>query len=284
MNELRAIVTAGPRGPLLATRKAKRRAEADEPSLAALAIPRTESRKCNQRREDRHLNLADRAELRFRGRRIEVAVINVSRHGAMIEAAVEPRIGERMQIRFDGCNRTDCAARWLRNGRIGVEFAHETQVIAPAAVRELIVSGRREGERESAKPEERHERPPRQSLLWKAVLHWDHGTLAVRVRNISAEGAMLEGGEELAQDTGVVLDLGPGGTVSGRVRWSRSGQLGVRFDKRFDLRTLVPAERPRAAELPKVVKPAYLETELDADSPWAAAWDKLNPEDLDAAE
>ncbi|HEX9931805.1 MAG TPA: PilZ domain-containing protein, partial [Allosphingosinicella sp.] len=193
MNEVRAIVSGGARGSLLAARSRPKRGESDEPSLCGLTIPRTETRTCNQRREDRHLNVVDRAELRFRGRRHEVAVVNVSRHGAMIEAAIEPRIGERMQIRFEGCNRTDCTVRWVRNGRIGLEFSQETVVQAPAAVKELIVSGRREGELEREPEPAPSERPPRQSLLWKALLHWDHGTFGVRLRNISAEGAMLEG-------------------------------------------------------------------------------------------
>lgn len=281
MNELRAMVTQGARGQLLAARAPKRKAAGDEPSLAGFAIPRQETRSCNQRREDRLLNVVDRAELRFRNRKIEVAVVNVSRHGAMIEAAVEPRIGERMQIRFDDCNRTECTVRWIRNGRIGLEFSRETEILAPAAVKEAIVSGRRSGE---TPPEpDKVQRPPRQSLLWKAVLHWDHGTFAVRIRNISAEGAMLEGREELPVGTGIVLDIAEGGTACGTVRWARGGQLGVQFDARFDMRRLVRVEQV-AESSPALVKPAYLESELDENSPWAAAWDKFTPEDLGSDE
>ena len=295
---MRAIVAGERRGPLLASRSRPKRGETNEASLAGLMIPRTETRTSNQRREDRHLNVVEGAELRFRGRKLDVVVVNVSRHGAMIEAeAIEPRIGERMQIRFEGCNRTESVVRWVRNGRVGLEFSQETEIQASARVKELVVSGRREGEqqpeapvREPEQPEQPagsdhqpHQRPPRQSLLWKAVLHWDHGTFAVRLRNISAEGAMLEGRNELPQGTGVVLDFGEGGVAPGIVRWSRSGQLGVRFDGRFDVRNLARAERP-AESSPALVKPAYLESELDPDSPWAAAWDKLAPEDFDGDE
>ena len=286
MNEMRSMVVGGQRGSLLTARAPKRKAQGTEPSLAGLAIPRQETRSCNQRREDRHLNIVEAAELRFRGRKIEVAVVNVSRHGAMIEAAIEPRIGERMQISFEGCNRTDCSVRWVRRDRIGIEFSRETEILASAALKEKIVSGRREGETPPPLPEpdERAERAPRQSLLWKAVLHWDHGTFGVRIRNISAEGAMLEGREELPAGTGIVLDLAVGGTASGIVRWARGGQLGVRFDSRFDMRRLVAPERPVGESSPTVLKPHYLESELAADSPWAAAWDKLTPEDFDPAD
>jgi hypothetical protein len=281
MNELRAMVTQGARGQLLASRAEKRRREADEPSLAGFAIPRRETRTSNQRREDRHLGVVDRAELRFRSRKVEAAVLNVSRHGAMIEAEIEPRIGERMQISFQGCNRTECRVRWVRRNRIGLEFSKETEIHAPAAVKEQIVGGRRAGE---TPPEpDKPQRAPRQSLLWKAVLHWDHGTFAVRIRNISSEGAMLEGREELPEGTGVVLDLCEGGTASGTVRWARGGQIGVRFDGSFDMRQLVRAEQTSEPS-PALVKPAYLESELDENSPWAAAWDKFTPEDLGPGE
>jgi hypothetical protein len=281
MHELRSIVASGGRATLLAKRAPRRRSEDEGPSLAALAIPRTEARTCNQRREDRHLNVAERAEIVFRRRKYEVGVANVSAHGAMIESGIEPRIGERMEIRFEGCNRTECTVRWLRNGRIGLEFSRETVVLAPAEVKELIVGGRRAGE-EQPEPEKPN-REPRQSLLWKAVLHWDHGTTQVRLRNISAEGAMLECASEVPADTEVVLDLAEAGHVPGLVRWSRSGQAGVRFASRFDLRNL--ARQDAAHEVsPSVLKPHYLESELDPDSPWAAAWDKLSPEDFPPAE
>lgn len=281
MHELRSIVAGGGRATLLAKRDRRERRADEGPSLTGVAIPRTETRTCNQRREDRHLNVVETAELAFRRRKYEVAVINVSRNGAMIEAALEPRIGERMEIRFGECNRTQCTVRWIRGSRIGLEFSRETVVLAPAEVKELIVGGRRSGEAPSEA--ENPARPPRQTLLWKAVLHWDHGTTQIRLRNISPQGAMLECRQEIAADTAVLLDLGESGTAAGIVRWSRGGQVGVQFDSRFDLRNLVRSQ-PATESCPSVVKPFYLQSELDPDSPWAAAWDKLNPEDLDEPE
>lgn len=278
MHELRSMVAGGGRAELLVRRAPKRKAQDEGPSLAALAIPRTESRSCNQRREDRHLNVVERAELTFRRRKYDVAIVNVSKNGAMLEADLEPRIGEKMEIRFDGCNKTACAVRWVRGSRIGVEFARETVVLAPAQLKEMVVAGRRDGE--AAAPVEKPRRAPRQSLLWKAVLHWDHGTTQVRVRNISPEGAMLETKTEVPAETAVVLDLGDGGSPMGCVRWARGGHLGIRFDHRFDLRHLARPAPTAADGSPGLLKPQYLETELEPDSPWAAAWDKFVPEDL----
>jgi hypothetical protein len=281
MHELRSIMANGGRATLLAKRDRHEKRAEEGPSLTGLAIPRRETRTCNQRREDRHLNVVEKAELLVRRRKYEVAVINVSRHGAMIETDLELRIGERMEIRFGDCNPTECTVRWIRGNRIGVEFSRETVVLATGAVKNLIVGGRRFGEAPSEP--EKPVRAPRQSLLWKAVLHWDHGTAQVRMRNISTDGAMLECRQEIVVDTSVVLDLGEGGIAPGIVRWSRGGQIGVQFEERFDLRNLVKAQHPTEA-CPSVVKPLYLESELDPNSPWAAAWDKFNPEDLDEPE
>ncbi len=281
MHELRSIVAAGGRTTLLAKREPRRKKPDEGASLAGLAIPRTEARSCNQRREDRHINVVESAEITFRRRKHQVQVINVSRHGAMIERIVEPRIGERMAIRFEGCNRMECTVRWIRGARIGLEFAGETEIIASAEVKELVVSGRRAGEAppEPAEEVEKPARPPRQSLFWQAIVHWDHGTVQVRLRNISAEGAMLECQAELPVETELVIDFGDGGTAPGVVRWARGGHVGVGFHERFDMRDLARPERA-CEHSPRVVKPLYLESESEADSPWAAAWDRLTPDDL----
>src|SRR5689334_1360227 len=136
MHEIRTQVEKGVKRELFARKAA---AERKRPAgLAAIPIVRQESRRHNQRREDRHLNLVERATVLFRRKRFEVDVVNVSAHGVMIEADLEPRVGERMEIRFEDCNRTLCYVRWVRGRQIGIEFTAETVLIAPADIRELI--------------------------------------------------------------------------------------------------------------------------------------------------
>jgi hypothetical protein len=286
MGELRATVGNGERQPV-ATRSAKQKQGNGEASLVGFSIPRTEARTCNQRREERYLRVSEEAQVKFRNRNHKVMVSNVSNNGAMIEADLAPRIGERVQISFEGCIQTDCVVRWVRDGRIGLEFFHETVIVAPAKVRDMVISGRRAGEAASPAPApaadndpDRIDREPRQSLLWGAMLHWARGSQGVRLRNISTEGAMLEGSEDLADDTGVVLDLGEGGAVSGRVRWSRAGQIGVRFDERYDLHKLARSGSSAPVPRPEMLKPDYLENELDPASPWAGRWQTFDPKDL----
>lgn len=93
--------------------------------LAGHLVPRTQVRVAEQRSEARHAHAVDRAALFFRGQEHVVPVINLSTRGAMIEASVLPRIGENVVIMFEGCARMHAFVRWVRDGRIGLNFGHE---------------------------------------------------------------------------------------------------------------------------------------------------------------
>jgi hypothetical protein len=91
-------------------------------SLTALAIPRVERRSTDQRREDRHWGVVDRAMLTFRRKKQLVRVVNVSSSGIMIESEIMPRIGEHLGIQFEGFERLDAIVRWVKQGRIGLDL------------------------------------------------------------------------------------------------------------------------------------------------------------------
>jgi hypothetical protein len=279
MHEIRSQIETGVK-PELVVRKA--RSESRATGLANIPIARAESRRVNQRREDRHLNLVDRATIIFRRKAYEVGVINVSSHGVMIHADIEPRVGEKIEIRFEDCNRTLSYVRWLRGSRIGLEFSEETVLIAPANVRELIVSGRREGEQPPA-IKITAERPPRSNLMLRGLLHCGLGSLEVKVRNISAKGAMIHCEQDLVVGSPVVIELaGTGGVAEeARVRWCRSGQIGLLFDRNFDMRLLADGhDVVRTPSRPGYVKPDYLATEGSEDCHWVTRTQGLRHEDL----
>jgi hypothetical protein len=283
MHEIRSLMENGGHRDIVVAKGQARGPKAKMGGLAGIPIVREEARRTNQRREDRHMNLADGAVITFRRKRIEVEVINLSPHGVMIQADIEPRVGERIEIRFEDCNRTLCCVRWIKGRHIGLEFAAETVLIAPREVREIIVSGRRAGER-PAKLEIRPDRPPRQSLIWKGMLHFGIESLPVRLRNISEKGAMLDCSDDIYAETEVVLQLDGAGAdaVQGKVRWCRAGQVGVLFDAPFDMRILAgvaPAREPIAKAV-RYVKPDYLGSEGDEESPWAARTYGLRASDL----
>ena len=90
--------------------------------LCGEMIERAEKRAVDQRSEERHENLVDCSTLFFRGGVHVVPVVNISTRGAMIVCALEPRIGESVIIRFEGCSPIYAAVRWVKGGRIGLGF------------------------------------------------------------------------------------------------------------------------------------------------------------------
>lgn len=128
-------------------------------------------------------------------------------------------------------------------------------------------------------------RPERHRVDWPGELFWDESSIAVQLRNVSAEGGMLSGHADLGPGQEVVLALRSAGTVFATVRWRRPGAIGLKFDKSFDVAKLLRRAgggEPGGAEpaRPGILKPFYLRTEGEADSPWAARWERLRPEDL----
>ena len=57
-----------------------------------------------------------------RGREQLVRVVNISREGAMLTPALSLRIGEPVTLRLAGDVRVSGAIRWIRDGRMGVNF------------------------------------------------------------------------------------------------------------------------------------------------------------------
>jgi diguanylate cyclase (GGDEF)-like protein len=100
-------------------------------------------------------------------------------------------------------------------------------------------------------------RPPRHRLIRNGRLLWEGRTLPVRLRNISAGGAMIECDNELEPGTPVELDLSEAGTLTAEVRWSQQGQIGLHFREEFALGKLARTRRKTTA--PRMVTPEYLE-------------------------
>jgi hypothetical protein len=93
--------------------------------LAAEMVTRSQERTVDQRSEERHDEVVERAIITFRGQEYLVPVVNISSRGTMIESAIDPRIGETISIQFENCTRIQAFVRWIREGRIGLNFGHE---------------------------------------------------------------------------------------------------------------------------------------------------------------
>ena len=94
------------------------------PMLAGNMVPRAEPRRVDDRSELRHAGVVDAALLHFRDRDHHARVVNLSSRGAMLETALRPRIGERVLIQFPECSRVEGYVRWVRDGRVGVNFGY----------------------------------------------------------------------------------------------------------------------------------------------------------------
>lgn len=93
--------------------------------LAGDLVPRMQRRLIDQRSEDRHSGIVERAAIIFRDQEYIVPVINISSRGTMIECDIIPRIGETIVIRFEECSPIHGFVRWVRDGKLGLNFGHE---------------------------------------------------------------------------------------------------------------------------------------------------------------
>lgn len=72
-------------------------------------------------------------------------------------------------------------------------------------------------------------------------------TVTVKLRNLSTEGALIEGDQLPAVDSGVVFRKNEL-TLAGRVAWITAGRAGIKFDSKLDPEAVlrhVPATKAR---------------------------------------
>jgi hypothetical protein len=257
-----------------------KRGAAGEGSLCSIKIKRETRRIGNQRGESRRSVYDREASVSLRGETHPAKVINRSDSGAMIESAIQPIIGEPMEIDLGNGEKEPCVARWLRDGRVGVEFGSHDLLVG-RSLRDEFVFGMGKAApqptEETAEPE--NEREPRQAVIRTAKLRSGTKLLEVRLCNISPGGAMLESDQYLAPGSEVRLEMGGGMLVTARVRWNKGKKAGLRFDDLVDPKILSPFS---ATHRPVTFKPSYLDSEFDPHSPWAARFEKLTLDNLNS--
>jgi hypothetical protein len=86
-------------------------------------IPRSETRRIDERAETRHPAVSSTAVLEFRGRKHVVQLVNVSGTGAMVIFPHLPNIGERLALQLLDRGLVSSQVRWVKDGRIGLSFA-----------------------------------------------------------------------------------------------------------------------------------------------------------------
>jgi hypothetical protein len=119
---------------------------------------------------------------------------------------------------------------------------------------------------------------PRHPLIWSGLIHYNHDSTPVRLRNISTKGALIDCDLRLPIGAALLLDLGDAGTVFGKVAWAMGDQAGLIFDLLFDLNRLANAKPDVAPTRWK--PPAYLSDESETGSAWDDKWGRLSLNEL----
>jgi hypothetical protein len=100
-------------------------------------------------------------------------------------------------------------------------------------------------------------REPRHRLMRRAVAVIDGNKVEVRLRNISAMGALVECHLPVSPGNALAMDIVGVGPVRGIVRWAQSGKFGVQFEQQFDLGRLAP--KKERSDSVRMVVPSYLD-------------------------
>ena len=301
MNNFRkAILTGtGLKGDPVVQQKNKRGAAEDD--LSSVSVSRDEPRSQNHREDDRHRLERETISVRFDGQTHQAELINLSGGGAMIRADFKPRLWERVDLIFAEDSEIECAVRWLRDDRVGLEFAHETRIDCDAKERDKLLlevvrrsfgdvkittahreempgkdaSAQRDDDDSVANSRREDRRHP---LIWMGQVFYNHDCEKVRLRNISENGALIEAPISYPLDAEIYLDLDAAGRHFATVSWTFGDKVGLKFKNKFDLRVLGKAKPVVTPSM--LIRPGPASITADQDNPWAEGWNRQSIDEL----
>lgn len=258
----------------------RRKQDPHAKGLGAVSIGRRGARSVHQRGEDRHVLEGTMAKAIIAEQEHQVKLLNLSSNGVMIAFEGELEIGQLVRLAVDDCAPITTEVRWMRRGRIGLEFAAETVIIAEAGVQDYIIKTiARELSESGYRPSfnvgpEKRGAEKRHPLVWLGKLRWKGGEATARLRNISETGAMvaLAAPTELRKGTEVELALHSAGLIPARLRWVADRQMGLEFPDGFDVAQLIAES---CAELAPVEGTLGLSEPPDSDEPTPDDFDSL---------
>lgn len=125
--------------PQLLGTKQSRGASGDA-GLHSVAVARQGGRTTDTRGGERHRLSEDGAELTHAGAVHHVQLVNLSVGGAMVEGeGFAPKLWDWVDLHLGDGGTIECAVRWIKGARIGLEFAHETQIDCPPEERYAVL-------------------------------------------------------------------------------------------------------------------------------------------------
>lgn len=296
MNSFRAALEGGggftPGGPSMPE---KRPSGASETGLNSIAVARSTKRTADHREGDRHRLSSEQATLKIKRKSIPVDLVNLSGGGAMIATTAPLVMWQKVLLTLGGDFTVECAVRWIRGDRVGLEFAHETQIVAASEKRDAMlldvlkrsfpdiksapaapVVELRPAARSEARATAQRRSAPRHPLIWSAEIHHNHDSARVRIRNISETGALVESSYGYAAGAEILLDLGEAGQHFAKVGWAHGDQVGIKFDRPFDI-SVLSKSKPDVAD-PHWKRPDYLKPKRGEESD--GGWEHAGLSDL----
>ncbi|HEV2044930.1 MAG TPA: PilZ domain-containing protein [Sphingomicrobium sp.] len=295
MNSFRSALNKGevqhPSGPLM---PGKQPLGADEAKgLGSISVSRDTVRNVNHRDDDRHRLQAEVATIKVGRKKHPVDLINLSGGGAMVRTDTTLVMWQKVHLGLGDCLPVECAVRWIRDDRVGLEFAHETQIVGDADTRNaMLLDVLKRSFPESAvvvrsqvaaaAPDEptgaQRRTDLRHPLIWWGQIHFNHETTRVRLRNISEQGALVDSDVAFASNAEVLLDLGAAGQHFATVTWSRGDQVGLQFASAFNI-ALLSKVKPEVATH-QWARPAYLKSGRQTEAEWENGWESTPLETL----
>lgn len=267
-NRFRAAVLSGRGGRHddLVLRTKNGRVDLAAEGLAAVQVPRSEERRSNQRGGDRHRLTAEQVIVRHHGHDNVIELINLSAGGAMVRGKVDAMLWDHVALVLGGEDEIECAIVWIKGDDLGLEFAHETRIDCDQETRDELLRAvilksfpdlqgdplnypKRRAEDDPDVDSEAAQRrtAERHPLVWNGIVYHDNKVEPVRLRNVSAGGALVQSSHDIPEGETVHLDLGEAGKHKASVCWTRGGQSGLAFAEPFDL-LLLSKVRPAVAE------------------------------------
>lgn len=215
--------------------------------LLDVIVPRYEPRQNHERGEDRRVLAGAKAWVAHNGAGFTAPIANLSSNGMMIACERIIPIGSEVAAEIDGCAAIPMVVRWVRGGRIGLEFVAETSIVAQAGVQQYIIdtiraeaAATRYGGKATAGPEKRGA-GLRHALMWLCEIETGVGVGIGRLRNVSRNGALISFDEDIAFVPGetVTLVMGEASRFEAQVRWAADSLAGVRFADHFPVEMLI---------------------------------------------
>lgn len=294
MNSFRDAIT-GRRldsGPVMPAKQSRQQAAGDD--LTAVPVPRSESRTHNHRAEPRQVAAIGQARLFVKRKSYVADLLNLSGGGAMVRTNVPLKLWDRLHLELAEGDRLECAVRWIKGDRIGLEFAHETQVSGDAAKRDAMLldtidrsfpelaseADDKDAPEDAGKGRTDAQRRAdlRHPLIWTGQILFDFESSRARLRNISGHGAMVECVRAIPEGSEVLLDLSAAGQHFASVSWVCGDQMGLRFQQPFDIACLAQVKPEVAPQ--RWSRPDDLGAGQDMDCPWAEPWERLTLPEL----